>query len=127
MSEKNKIYKCEGCGLTAETVTAGKGSLLCCGTPMVEIKPQTADSAVEKHVPVVERIDNGTSVKVGSTLHPMNEEHYICWIEIINGDYVNRKYLNPGDAPEASFFVELKEGMIVREFCNKHGLWEYKV
>jgi len=127
MTEKNKIYKCDGCGLVVDSVVAGMGDLSCCGTQMVEMSPKNADASTEKHVPVAEKIDGGTLVKVGSTLHPMDKEHYICWIEIINGEYVNRKFLKPGDAPEAAFFVELKKGMVVREFCNKHGLWEYTV
>ena len=127
MNKLNEIYVCEKCNNTIEITIAGGGVLNCCGTEMKKYEPQTADQATEKHVPVVEKIDNGTLVKVGSTAHPMEEEHHICWIEIINGSYTNRKVLAPGEKPEAAFFVKIAPGLIVREFCNKHGLWEYTV
>lgn len=126
MSKRDEIYVCELCGNIVEVVGGGDGDLVCCGEPMVVQEAKTADAATEKHVPVAEAKDGGTLVKVGSVPHPMTAEHQICWIEIINGDYVNRKHLNPGDAPEAEFFVEVKPGMVLREYCNVHGLWEYK-
>jgi len=89
---------------------------------------QTAEFKTEKHVPYPTASGNGTKVVVGeSALHPMVENHFIEWIEIENGSYVNRQYLKPGDAPSAEFYVPLQKGMIVREFCNVHGLWKYEV
>jgi len=89
---------------------------------------QTAEFKTEKHVPYPTKTANGTNVVVGeSALHPMVDNHYIEWIEIENGSYVNRKYLKPGDAPSAEFYVPLQKGMIVREFCNVHGLWKFEV
>ena len=85
---------------------------------------KTADSKTEKHVPIIEATPNGVKVTVGSVPHPMVDDHYIEWIEVANGPYVNRKYLKPGDKPEAEFYVKLQPGLIVREFCNKHGLWK---
>jgi superoxide reductase len=88
------------------------------------MEEKTADSKVEKHVPVITATPNGVKVVVGSVPHPMAEDHYIEWIEVVNGPYVNRKYLKPGDKPEAEFYVKMQPGLIVREFCNKHGLWK---
>lgn len=126
MPKRDEVYVCAACGNVVEVTDAGAGELVCCGEPMALQDAKTADSATEKHVPVAEAISGGTKVKVGSVPHPMEADHQICWIEIINGDYINRKYLKPGDAPEAEFFVEVKPGMVLREYCNVHGLWEYK-
>ncbi len=127
MPKLNEIYLCPRCGNSVEVVGNGSGGLVCCEIEMELQDPQTADAAVEKHVPIVEAKDGGSLVSVGSVPHPMEEEHHICWIEIINGNYVNRKYLNPGEAPEAEFFVKVMPGMLLREYCNVHGLWEYTV
>ena len=92
------------------------------------MEPQTAEFKYEKHVPYPEAKGDGMKVSVGKEMaHPMTEAHHIAWIEVINGAYVNRKYLKPGEAPEAEFFVPLQKGMIVREYCNIHGLWEFVV
>ena len=123
MSKKLEIYKCAK-GMVLEVVNGGDVcDLTCCGEPVVLQEEQTADAATEKHVPVVEEIDGGIRVKVGSVDHPMTEEHSIQWIEVINGDYVNRKYLHAGEKPEALFYVPMQKGLIVREYCNVHGLW----
>jgi len=124
MSNRNEIYVCEKCGQVVEVVAGAFPTVHCCGIPMELYKEQTADVTTEKHVPIVESTDQGIKVTVGSTLHPMTEDHYIEWIEVINGDYVNRKHLKPGDAPVAEFYVPMQEGLIVREYCNKHGLWK---
>ncbi len=124
MIEKKEIYKCEKCGNIVEVVHGGKGALVCCGENMVKFEEKTADSSTEKHVPIVEEINEGIRVIVGSTEHPMTEEHFIEWIEVINGDYINRKYLKPGDKPVAEFYVKKQPGLIVRSFCNLHGLWK---
>ena len=122
------IYKCEVCGLVVEATTGSASTPICCGKAMKQMLPQTAEFKFEKHVPYPEAIDGGTRVSVGKEMaHPMTEEHHIEWIEIINGPYVNRKYLKPGEKPAAEFFVPLQKGMIVREYCNIHGLWEYTV
>ena len=126
---RSEIYKCEVCGLTVE-VTAGCGTCqpVCCGKAMTQMKAQTADFKLEKHVPYPEPSAGGMRVTVGrEMLHPMTEAHHIEWIEVINGPYVNRRYLKPGEEPRADFYVPLKKGMLVREFCNIHGLWEFVV
>ncbi len=127
MSERLQIFKCAKCGLVIEVTSAASGLPSCCGEPMKLMKGNTSDGAAEKHVPVASGDAMGTLVKVGSVPHPMAEDHYIEWIEVINGPYVNRLYLTPGQAPEAMFHVPLQKGMVVREYCNKHGLWQYTV
>jgi superoxide reductase len=91
---------------------------------MALMQEKTADSKTEKHVPIFGEAQNGVKVIVGSTAHPMTPEHYIEWIEVINGDYVNRKRLKPGEAPEAEFYVTKQEGLVLRSYCNIHGLWK---
>ena len=125
MAERGRleVYKCGKCGNTCEVVFAAGGTLSCCGQPMDLQTEQTADLSKEKHVPIIEKTENGVLVKVGSTDHPMTKEHYIQWIEVINGDYVQRKYLKPGDKPQAEFWVRYNDNLIAREFCNLHGNW----
>ncbi len=123
MAEKLGIYKCEICGNIVEVVHAGGGDLSCCGAPMTHLSENTVDAAKEKHVPVIEKVDGGYKVSVGSVAHPMTDEHYIEWIELIAGDVCYRQFLNPGDAPEA-FFPVSADSVIVREHCNLHGVWK---
>ncbi|HUU78081.1 MAG TPA: desulfoferrodoxin [candidate division Zixibacteria bacterium] len=124
MAEKLQIYKCEKCGNIIEVVHGGQGALVCCGEPMKLLKEQTADWKNEKHVPVIEQLEEGKiKVVVGSTPHPMTDEHYIEWIEVIQEGKAYRKFLKPGDDPKAKFKIK-GEGIIAREYCNKHGLWK---
>lgn len=123
MAERLEIYKCELCGNIVEVLHGGAGELVCCGQPMVCLKENTVDAAKEKHVPVIEKIDGGVKVKVGSVAHPMEDKHYIEWIEIIADGKSYRQYLNPGDVPEAVFMVEAAS-ITAREYCNLHGLWK---
>lgn len=122
--KKLDVYKCEVCGNIIEVLNAGGGDLVCCGENMVAMEEKTADSSTEKHVPVIEDAENGIKVVVGSTLHPMEDAHHIQWIEVINGDWLNRKFLKPGEEPSAEFFVHKNETMVAREFCNVHGHWK---
>ncbi len=123
MAEKLQIYKCEVCGNIVEVLHGGAGELVCCGKPMVLFTENTVDAAKEKHVPVVEKIDGGIKVKVGDVAHPMEEKHFIEWIEVISGGKAYRKFLEPGSAPEAEFCVS-GDDVTVREYCNIHGLWK---
>ncbi len=123
MTASLQIYKCEICGNIVEVLHEGAGELVCCGAPMKLFSENTADSATEKHVPVIEKVDGGFKVVVGSTLHPMEEKHYIEWIEVIADGTAYRRFLKPGDAPEAVFNVEAGE-ITAREYCNVHGLWK---
>ena len=123
MTERLQVYKCEVCGNIVEMLHGGKGELVCCGKPMKLFKENTVDAAKEKHVPVVEKTEHGIKVKVGDVPHPMEEKHYIEWIEVIQGDKVDRHFLKPGEAPEASFCC-IEGGATAREYCNLHGLWK---
>jgi superoxide reductase len=123
MAEKLQIYKCELCGNIVEVVHGGAGELVCCGQPMKLFVENTVDAAREKHVPVVEQTADGVKVKVGSVAHPMEEKHYIEWVEVIDAQgKAYRQFLNPGETPEATFC--LKGSVTAREYCNIHGLWK---
>lgn len=127
--KRTQVFKCSGSNLVVEILTGDDccEDINCCGKPMKEMVGNTVDTSKEKHVPVGESIDNGIKVKVGTIAHPMEEKHYIEWIEVINGPYVNRKYLKPNEAPEAEFYVPKAAGLKLRSYCNLHGLWENKL
>jgi superoxide reductase len=122
MVEINQIYKCSVCSNIVEILQAGGGQLVCCGMPMELLKEQTEDVGSEKHVPVVEKTASGVKVKVGSVEHPMEESHFIQWIEIIADGKVYREFLEPNAKPEAEFEVKA-DNIVAREYCNLHGLW----
>ncbi len=125
--KRNEIYKCEICGNIVEVTHEGAGELICCGQPMKLMEPKTADTSTEKHVPFIKREGNKYIVKVGeNTAHPMDEKHYIEWIELIVDGNIYKKYLNPGDTPEAIFEVPEGNSVSAREYCTLHGLWEKK-
>jgi superoxide reductase len=125
MKKLLQIYKCSVCGNIVEVVFAGGGELVCCGQPMVLMEENSVDASLEKHVPVYSQESDTLTVKVGSIAHPMEEKHYIEWIEVIDEDgRVLRKFLKPGDSPEAVFCIKTKGKLIVREYCNIHGLWK---
>ena len=123
MAEKLQIYKCAVCGNIVEVVFGSTGELVCCGQPMELLDEKTADAAIEKHVPVIQKIDGGYKVTIGSTLHPMEEKHYIEWIELLADGKAYRQFLNPDDSPEATFDVKA-DSVSAREYCNVHGLWK---
>ena len=123
MAEKLQVYKCNICGNIIEVLHGGAGELVCCGEPMELLNEKTADAATEKHVPVIEKIEGGYIVKVGSIPHPMEENHYIEWIELLADGKAYIQFLQPGMAPEAVFNVEA-DSVSAREHCNVHGLWK---
>jgi superoxide reductase len=123
MAEKLEVYKCDKCGNIVEVVNAGGGELVCCGEPMKLMKENTVDAAREKHVPVLEKTSDGYKVKVGSVAHPMEEKHYIQWVELIVDGKAYREFLKPGQAPEATFCIK-GANVTAREYCNLHGLWK---
>ncbi len=125
MTELLQVYRCNICGNIVEVLHTGVGTLVCCGQPMELLKEKVEDVGKEKHVPVVERTEAGIKVKIGSVPHPMEEKHYIEWIEVIANGRVFRKFLKPGDKPEAEFKVK-EEGLLIKEYCNIHGLWVKK-
>lgn len=123
MAERMEVYKCDVCGNIVEILHGGKGQLVCCNQPMKQMKENTVDAAKEKHVPVIEKVANGFKVKVGSVAHPMEEKHYIEFVELIVDGKIYRQFLAPGQAPEA-FFEISGDKVAAREYCNLHGLWK---
>ncbi len=118
-----EVYKCDACGALVESLNASEGELVCCGNPAKLLKEGVTDAAKEKHVPVVEKTATGYKVTVGSVAHPMEESHYIPWIELIADGISYKQFLKPGDAPVAEFCT-MAENVTVREYCNLHGLWK---
>ncbi|AEH45905.1 desulfoferrodoxin [Thermodesulfatator indicus DSM 15286] len=123
MAQRLEVYKCNLCGNIVTVLHSGQGVLVCCNEPMELMKENTTDASQEKHVPVIEKIEGGYKVKVGSAPHPMDEKHYIEWIELIAGTKSYIQFLTPGDAPEAEFKVEADQ-VAARAYCNLHGLWK---
>jgi len=125
MTNQLEVYKCMVCGNIVKVIHASEGTLVCCGQPMALQQEKTADQGKEKHVPVVEKTANGILVKIGAVPHPMEEKHYIEWVEVRDGENVYTRYFKPGEKPEAEFPVKSTE-VKVREFCSVHGLWTNK-
>ena len=123
MTERLQVYKCEICGNIVEVLHEGKGELVCCGQPMKLFKENTVEAALEKHVPVLEETEEGMKVKIGSAAHPMEEKHYIEWVEVIADGKAYRQFLKPGGNPEAVFAINAGN-ITARAYCNLHGLWK---
>ncbi len=122
MAQRLQVFRCEVCGHVIQVMHGGAGTLVCCNQPMQLLTENTTDAAQEKHVPIVERDGTKVTVRVGSEDHPMEEKHYIEWIEVAGGHEVMQRYLKPGDAPQATFEVTGND-LTVRAYCNLHGLW----
>ena len=122
MSEPNQVYKCETDGLIVEVLHGSKGDATCCGSPMQLLMENSSDGATEKHVPVIEKITGGYKVTVGTVPHPMEEKHYIEWIELLADGKAYRQFLKPGEVAEA-FFAVTAATVTARELCNLHGQW----
>lgn len=123
MTNRSEVYKCDVCGNIVEILHSGAGQLICCGQPMRVCRENFVDASKEKHVPVVARIPDGVKVVVGSIAHPMEEGHFIEWIEILIDGKDYRQFLRPGDIPEAIFPINAVT-VTAREYCNLHGLWK---
>ncbi len=123
MTKRLEIYKCDICGNIVEILHGGKGQLVCCGQPMDLLMENTEDEGYEKHVPVIEKVEGGLKVRVGSASHPMLDKHFIEWIQVVAGDAAYRHFLEPGQTPEAFFPVDADQ-VVAREYCNLHGLWK---
>lgn len=124
MVNKKEIYKCEICGNVVEVLSSGNGTLVCCGEDMKLLKEEAMDGALEKHVPVIEKNERGVVVNVGEVSHPMEDKHFIEWVEISTDKGVSKKFLKPGEKPIVKFPV--KKDVSVRAYCNLHGLWKSK-
>lgn len=123
MTALKQIYKCNICGNIIEVLHTGKDELVCCGQPMELLQEKTSDVGMEKHVPIIEATERGIKVKVGDVPHPMEEQHYIEWIQVITDSESCRKFLKPGDKPEADFDIT-SQTLVAREHCNVHSLWK---
>jgi superoxide reductase len=124
MAKLRGIYKCEICGNIVEVLHEGVGALVCCGEEMKLMDEKTEDSSLEKHVPYIEKTADGILVKVGQNQdHPMEEKHYIEWIQILADGKSYRQFLKPGDKPQALFEIKAND-VSAREYCNVHGLWK---
>jgi superoxide reductase len=126
MTEILDLYKCEICGNIVEVVVNGEGELSCCGQPMDLMQANSIEQELlgEKHVPIIEETDVGVNIRVGSVPHPMEDNHYIVFIEAMSEDkkYLKRKYLFPHEEPVLKLKCNCHD-VIAREFCNIHGLW----
>ncbi len=123
MPQRFQIFKCSICGNIVNVLHAGEGQLSCCGQPMNLLIENTIDAAKEKHIPVVKNIADGVSVKVGAVSHPMEEKHFIEWVEVIIDNRIYQQFLKPGDAPQAVYPVK-GDQITARAYCNLHGLWK---
>lgn len=123
MAVRFDVFKCDICGNTVSMSLVGGGQLVCCNQPMTAMEEKTADQGQEKHVPVVSNEGEKMKVKVGDTAHPMADDHYIQWIEVISENGNALLYLSPGDEPER-IFHRPKKPVKVRAYCNLHGLWK---
>ena len=125
MAEIREIYKCDACGNIVEVLHGGPGVLICCGSDMRALVENTTDASKEKHIPVIEKTPKGIRVKIGSAPHPMEEQHFIEWIELVADGKVFRQFLKPGVPAEATFCVCFEPKTLeAREYCNMHGLWK---
>lgn len=126
MTKIKQIYKCKICGNIVEVLHAGAGQLVCCGQPMELQLEKNKEEGLEKHLPVVEKTDTGIKIKVGEIPHPMEEAHFIQWIEVNFNGQSYKKFLKPNDKPEAEFNFSVKDlsQIKVRQYCNLHGLWQ---
>lgn len=122
MTEYRQVYECNICGNIVEVIHPGKGQLVCCGQPMKLLKEKSVEKGKEKHVPIVEVVGEEVKIKVGSIPHPMEENHYIEWVEVITNNSTYRRFLKPGEEPSVEFKVDGKV-VLVRAYCNVHGLW----
>ena len=125
MTKLLEVYKCMVCGNIVKVVHASEGTLVCCGQPMVLQQEKTTDQGKEKHVPVVEKTANGILVKIGAIPHPMEEKHYIEWVEVLDGEKIYVRHFKRGEKAEAEFPVT-STNVKVREYCSVHGLWTNK-
>jgi superoxide reductase len=124
MTNVRELYVCSICGNVVEVVNPGAPALVCCNQPMEKLEAGVKDASLEKHVPIIETVSGGIKVKVGSVAHPMEEKHFIRFIEVLTKNQVLRAELAPNDTPEALFMVNAAEVIEVREFCTIHGLWK---
>lgn len=120
-----KVLKCKKCGNVIEVLDNKSNNITCCGEKCIELKVNTEDASKEKHVPFIEINEDEVMVRIGETVHPMDDNHYIMWIAAEYSDSVVRINLKPGEEPIAYFDYE--EGMKIYAYCNLHGLWKKEI
>ena len=121
---KTKFYVCSHCRNIAEMVYDTDIALYCCGDKMQELVPNTVEASGEKHIPAVKMGDGVVEVNVGSVDHPMEEIHWIEWVQLVTDKGMHRRFLKPGEAPNVSFRLEDEKPLAVYAYCNLHGLWK---
>lgn len=125
MKENVNFYRCPICGNVIEPIEGDINHMMCCGQKMELMVANTQDAAVEKHVPVYEKVEDEIVVKVGEIDHPMEKDHYIMWVAQVNDNQVSRVTLYP----EQGISVRFKyiPNSTIYAYCNKHGLWKVEV
>ena len=121
---KTKFYVCSHCRNIAEMVYDTDIALYCCGDKMQELVPNTVEASGEKHIPAVKVGDGVVEVNVGSVDHPMEEIHWIEWVQLVTDKGMHRRFLKPGEAPNVRFLIEDEKPLAVYAYCNLHGLWK---
>ena len=124
MMKNTKFYICPHCGNIVEMVSDAGVTPFCCGQKMDELVPGSVDASVEKHVPDVKVVEGAVEVNVGSVNHPMEEVHWIEWVQLVTDQGSCRKWLNPGEAPHVKFLLGEEKPLAVYAYCNLHGLWK---
>lgn len=124
---EHRFYICKHCGNLVGMIHRSGVPIICCGEPMSELIPGTVDASLEKHVPVISISGNIVTVDVGAVAHPMTEEHLIQWIYLQTEHGGQRKCLNAGDAPKATFALDGDKAVAAFAYCNLHALWKAEV
>ena len=122
--KNTKFYICPTCGNIVEMIHDSGVNPVCCGQKMTELIPNTVEASGEKHIPVVTVEGSVVTVNVGSVDHPMQDVHYIEWVEIVTENGSQRKALSPSEAPKAVFHLGEDKPVAVYAYCNLHGLWK---
>ena len=122
-----KFYICPHCGNSVEMIHDAGVKLMCCGQKMEELVAGAVEASHEKHIPAVDMEGGIVNVKVGSIEHPMAENHWIEWVQVVTDKGVQRKYLNPGEAPKVKFLLANEKPLAVYAYCNLHGLWKSEI
>lgn len=126
MNNNRTFLKCEKCGNIIGVIKDGGGEVICCGEPMLVLKPGAVDASIEKHVPVCTRKGNLLKAEIGAAPHPMSPEHFIEWIAVCSETVTQRKQLAPGEPAVVEFYVE-DSAVMVYAYCNLHGLWQSEI
>ena len=119
-----RFYVCAHCGNIVEMVKDAGVKPFCCGQKMDELIPNTVEASGEKHIPSVTVNGSTVEVNVGSVDHPMLDVHWIEWVYLRTEKGSQKKFLNPGEAPNVRFTLVDDKPLEVYAYCNLHGLWK---